>query len=87
MALDLNMFYSCTLDERIEIVNRSGEYVTRIKYFGYFINLYVVEGDFVEVYYNGHNNDIEDVEILDPNEERLHLFTAYVDISDLYRSL
>lgn len=83
MALDLNMFYSCTLDERIEILNYSGEYITRIKYFGYFINLYIVEGDFVEVYYNWHSNDIEDIEILDPNAERIHLFTALVDLSDL----
>ncbi|MBC7694974.1 MAG: hypothetical protein H7141_05940 [Burkholderiales bacterium] len=87
MALDLNMFYSSTLDERIEIVNNSGEYITRIKYFGYFINLYIVDGDFVEVYYNCHSNDIEDVEFLDPSEERLHLFTAFVDLSDLYRNI
>jgi hypothetical protein len=79
------MFYSCTLDERIEIVNENGEYITRIKYYGYYINLYLVKGDFVEVYYNWHNNEIEDVELLDPNEERLHLYTSYVDLSDLYK--
>ena len=79
------MFYSCTLDERIEIVNASGEYITRIKYFGYYINLYIVKGDFVEVYYNWHNNEIEDVELLDNNDERLNLYTVFVDLADLYR--
>ena len=84
MALDVNMFYSCTLDERISIINQNGEYITRIKHCGYFINLYLVKNAFVEVYYNLHNNEIEDVEILDSTEERINLYTSFVDLSDLY---
>lgn len=87
MALDLNMFYSCTVDERMAIVSERGEYITRIKYFGYYIHLYLVEGDFVEVYYNIHSNLREDVEILDSNDERINLYTVSVDLSDLYRNI
>ena len=80
------MFYSCTVDERMAIVSESGEYINRIKYCGYYIHLYLVEGDLVEVYYNISSNLREDVEILDSNDERLNLFMVSVDLSDLYRN-
>lgn len=86
MALDLNMFYSCTVDERMAIVSESGEYITRIKYGEYYIHLYLVEGDLVEVYYTIDSNRREDVEVLDSNDARLNLFMVSVDLSDLYRN-
>jgi hypothetical protein len=85
MALDINMFYSCTVEERLEIISESGEYINSIKHFGYYIHLYVAQGDFIEIYYNIDTNEIEDVEILDPDNERLNWFAIAVDLSDLYR--
>ncbi len=86
MALDLNMFYSCTVDERMAIVSEGGEYITRIKYGEYYIHLYLVEGDLVEVYYTIAANRREDVEVLDSNDVRLNLYMVSVDLSDLYRT-
>ena len=85
MALDLNMFYSCTIGERLDMVGDSGEYINSIKHIGYYIHLYVVEGDFVEIYYNPQSNKIENVEMLDSTNERLNLFAVAVDLSDLYK--
>lgn len=85
MALDINMFYSCTVEERLEIVDETGEYINSIKHFGYYIHLYAAKGDFIEIYYNIDTNAIEDVEILDSTNERLSWFAIAVDISDLYR--
>ena len=82
--MDINRFYSNNLNDRMKIVNHSGEFIWRIKYYGFYINLYVVESEFVEVYYNSHTNAIEDVEIIDCKEPRLAIYAGYVNISDVF---
>ncbi|MCD6019204.1 MAG: hypothetical protein K0S53_2325 [Bacteroidetes bacterium] len=84
MALNEHMFNSCSLDEKMDIVRRHGEFVSKITYFGFYINLYVVDQVFIEVYYNLHSSVVQYVEILDSHEERLNLFTVKVDLSDLF---
>lgn len=85
MPLNVTIFNSFTLDERMDIIWRHGEFITKIKYFGFCINLYVVDQVFVEVYYNSHSSVVQYVEILDPQEDRINLFTLKVDLSDLFR--
>jgi len=85
MALDINIFYSHNLHDRLAIVNAQGELITRIKYYGFYINLYIVNRSFVEVFYNAYTGKIEEVEILDATDERLYLYSTAVDLSDLYR--
>jgi hypothetical protein len=85
MALNVTIFNSLALDERMIMVRRHGEFVSKIKYFGFYINLYVVDQVFVEVYYNLHSSVVQYVEVLDPAEERVNLFAGKVDLSDLFK--
>jgi hypothetical protein len=83
--MNTNLFYSRSLHERIELVNSEGEFISKIKYYGFLVNLYVVENELVEVFYNIHSNAIEEVELLDPAEPRLRLYVAGVDISGAFK--
>ena len=83
--MNTNIFYSHNLNERLDFVKLNGEYICTIKYYGFFIHLYLIGKDFVELYYNIHNNKIEEIELLDSMDERLNLFSIQVDLSDLYR--
>ncbi|MES2516070.1 MAG: hypothetical protein V4580_18085 [Bacteroidota bacterium] len=85
MALDVNIFYSHNLDERFKIISEKGEFLSRIKYYGFYINLYALDHTFVEVYYNWYSNKLEEIELLEPTDERLHLFAAFVDLSDIHK--
>lgn len=85
MSLNVTIFNSFTLDERMDIVRRHGEFIVKIKYFGFNINLYVVDQVFVEVYYNLHSSTVKYVEIMDSQEDRINLFTVKVDLYDLFR--
>ncbi|MES2566883.1 MAG: hypothetical protein V4565_08450 [Bacteroidota bacterium] len=85
MALNVNIFNSFSLDDRMDIVRRHGEFISKIKYFGFYINLYVVDQVFIEVYYNLHSSIVQYVEVLDPEEDRMNLFTMMVDLSDLFK--
>lgn len=83
MPLNVNIFYSHNLDERMEIINQKGEFITRIKYYGFWIDLFLVDDVFAEVFYNIHTHLIEEVELIEHDEARLNIYAAGVDISDL----
>jgi hypothetical protein len=84
MALKVNIFYSHSLPERLNFVKQEGEFITRIKYHGFFIDLYLLDQTFIEVYYNLHSRKVEEVEILEGDEDRLNLFATGVNLSDLF---
>ncbi len=81
--MNINTFYCYTLDERVDIINRYGDYISKIKCYGFWIKLYLIDDVFIEVFYNINDNMIEDIEPLEPNDERVNLYASYVDISDL----
>jgi hypothetical protein len=85
MALKVNIFYSHSVTERLAIVKSQGEFISRIKYYGFFIDLYTLDHTYVEVYHNWHNGHVEEVEILDEDLERLHLFGVAVNLADLFK--
>ena len=84
--MNTHVFYSHNLNERMALVNKFGEFISRIKYYGFYINLYALEAQFVEVYYNIHSNAIEQVEIISPLDDRLKLYAGDVDISDAFNN-
>jgi hypothetical protein len=86
MGLRANIFYSHSVKERLLIVKQDGEFIARIKYYGFYIDLYLLDQTFVEVYCNLHNGKVEDVEIIEADEERLALFAAGVNLSDLFKN-
>jgi hypothetical protein len=85
MALKVNIFYSHSLKERQSIVKNQGEFISRIKYYGFFIDLYILDRTYIEVYYNWHNGEVEEVEVLEEDVERLNLFAVAVNLSDLFK--
>jgi hypothetical protein len=85
MALKVNIFYSHSVKDRLALVRTKGEFISRIKYYGFYIELFILAGNYVEVYRNWHNGEVEEVEILEDDLTRLHLFAVAVNLSDLYR--
>lgn len=83
--MDITTFNSYTIDERMALLNKGGEYISRISFYGYIVNLYVYDRLYIEVYYNRHRRNIAEIEVLDPKEERLHQYAVHVNLSQLYR--
>lgn len=82
--MKVNLFYSHNLQERMAIINRSGEFISKIKQYNYYISLYIVENQFVEVYFSRSKKSIEAIEILDPLSERLYLYVEELNFLDLF---
>lgn len=84
--MDTNLFYSRTIKGRLKLLKRNGEFISRIRYYGYFIELYIMDATYFEVYYNRYTDKLEEVEILDPHDERLNQFAVPVCLSDLFNN-
>jgi hypothetical protein len=79
------LFSKSDLHGRAAIVFCDGDYISSIKEYAFKISLFVVDDTYVEVFYNAHTNQLEDIAILEPNESRLQKYATGVDITDLFK--
>jgi hypothetical protein len=84
MPLNLYTFYSYSLSERINLLQKQGEYLTHIRDNNCFVDLYSVDKYLVEVRHNMNLFNIQSIDLIDPKDERLNLYATKVNLSDLY---
>lgn len=83
--MDLKEFSKLDLHGKAGIVFGEGDYISSIKEYAFQIKLFIVDDTFVEVFYNIHSNEIEDIAILDSDERRLSQYSHGIDIGDLFK--
>lgn len=84
--MDINENFSfLNLEIKRDFVLNYGEYISEIDYYGSKVLLYIIEGYYIEMFYNTVTEQIDQVEILDPKEKRLNLYVYNVNISDALR--
>jgi hypothetical protein len=83
--MDHQLFSKSDLHGRAAIVFCDGDYISSIKQYAFKISLFIVDDTYVEVFYNAHTNQLEDISIMEPDEQRLQLYAIAVDITDLYK--
>jgi hypothetical protein len=79
------LFSKSDLHGRAAIVFCDGDYISSIKEYAFKISLFIVDDTYVEVFYNAHTNQLEDIAILEPDESRLQKYSIGVDITDLFK--
>ncbi len=79
------LFSKSDLHGRAAIVFCDGDYISSIKQYAFKISLFIVGDTYVEVFYNAHTNQLEDIAIMEPDEQRLQLYAIGVDITDLFK--
>lgn len=77
MNYTLASFPNLTLDERIDLVCNHGTYVAVREYYNRFINLYVLEDIFFEVFMTIERDGIDKVGMLD-DKKKLDLYIGYM---------
>lgn len=65
-----------TFAKQFQLISDKGDYIGVRPYYGYFINLYLLENTFYEVWYFRLTNEIEKIEILD-NQDKLNLYIDF----------
>ncbi len=69
--------------EQIDRLYREGSFIVAIRYYGYKINLFLLEGFYVEVFYNHKLDCIEKIDLLDFNHSRMKFYNDQISISSI----
>lgn len=87
MANDRKPFFELTLAERIQHLYRHGTFQIAIRYYGHKVNLYLLDGEYIEVFYNHREDRIDKVEALDYQHTRMKFYTDQIGLGCLFKSL
>ncbi len=73
-------FMSLSLKSKIDILYREGTFVVSIRYYGYKINLYLLEDYYVEVFYNHKDDRIEKISLLETTHTRMKFYADQISL-------
>ena len=80
--MDFIVFLELPLEEKIQTLYKEGTFVVSIRYYGYKINLYMIDGHYVEVFYNHKRDLIEKIEPLNPQHSRVKFYTDQIKLPE-----
>jgi|GEM_PF-3326591 len=76
--MDSTTFGKLSLNSKYEYISENGKYIGVREYYNYFINLYLVEDVFYELWYFRSINEIEKIEVLD-DLKKLDLYINHMN--------
>lgn len=68
------------LKEKISLLFRNGNFIVAIRYYGYKINLYLLNNFYVEVFYNHKRDRIERIELLPAFHTRMKFYSDQIQL-------
>ena len=76
-------FFNYPLAEQIKTLYTQSAFIVSIRYYGYKVNLYLLEGDYIEVFYNHKEDRIEKIVPLDFGHTRMKFYSDQISLSSL----
>ncbi len=73
-------FNALSLKEKISLLFQNGNFIVAIRYYGYKINLYLLNNFYVEVFYNHKRDMIERVELLPAFHTRMKFYSDQIQL-------
>jgi len=73
-------FVELTLSEKINILYRDATFIMSIRYYGFKVNLFLLEKSYFEVFYNHKRDCIERIEILDTDHSRMKFYSDQIKL-------
>lgn len=73
-------FNALSLKEKISLLFQNGNFIVAIRYYGYKINLYLLNNFYVEVFYNHKRDKIERVELLPAFHTRMKFYSDQIQL-------
>jgi len=78
-----SFFITKTIREKIKILYEEGVCVTSIRYYKHKINLFLLNGYYVEVFYNHKLDYIDKIQLLDSDHTRMKFYCDQIKIQAL----
>ena len=82
--MNTDAFFSRSIKQRVKLLKRNGELISSIRYYGFNIDLYIMQGHYFEAFYNRYTYRLDEVDIMDPKDDRLNRYAAEVNLAELF---
>jgi hypothetical protein len=76
-------FQDLAFHEKIKKLYFDGEFIVSIRYYGYKVNLYLLNRYYIEVFYNHKEDRVEKINLLDRRNKRMKFYTDQIRLSQL----
>jgi len=73
-------FRDFSFDKQVQVLYERGSFVMSIRYYGYKVNLYLLENFYVEVFYNHKRDLIEKIVPLDTSHSRTKFYVDQIKL-------
>jgi hypothetical protein len=74
------VFFELPVRDQVKVLYERGTFVVAIRYYGYKVNLYLMQNYYVEVFYNHKQDCIEKIELFNPRHKRLKFYTDQISL-------
>lgn len=74
-------FLHLPLHQKIRILFLEGTFVVAIRYYGHKINLYLLEDEYIEVFYNHKLDKIDKIDFLPRDHSRMKFYLDQIKIA------
>lgn len=73
-------FLACSLADQVQWLYQNAAFVMSIRYYGYKVNLYLLNNRYIEVFYHHKRDRIERVAPLDTSHTRMQFYADQIKI-------
>ena len=73
-------FSALPLKEKVQLLFQNGNFIVAIRYYGYKVNLYLLNNFYVEVFYDHKRDMIERIEILPAFHTRMKFYSDQIQL-------
>ena len=79
-------FEKLSLEEKIDLLYKHGNFVMGIRYYNFKVNLYLFHDYYLEVFINHKNTQIENISILDSSHTRMKFYSDQIKLPAFIRT-
>lgn len=76
--MEVGEFLRLSMKDKITTLYENGRFIVGIRYYGHKVNLYLINGYYVEVFYNHKLDKIDRIDLLDYSHSRLKFYTDQI---------
>ncbi len=73
-------FAAMPLNDKVSVLFKKGNFIVAIRYYGYKVNLYLLNNFYVEVFYNHKKDAIERIDLLPSFHSRMKFYSDQITL-------
>ena len=83
MSAAATSFFKLPIEEQTKVLYLNATFILSIRYYGYKVNLYLLHGTYVEVFFNHKLDVIEKIAPLDYSHTRIKFYEDQINIKSV----